>query len=165
MANGKFEIFFKQYTCVNNKLSSPQYLTHGVSQGSVLSPLLFLVFINDLPESISNSTTVDVFADDTTLSSSSLWLDTRSLRNDLRESTLELEQWTKNNRLQLNTSKTKSMLVTSKRLSSKLSPDDKQLDITTSKDELLEQVPSHKLLGVVIDQGRVVQSTIKLTQD
>ena len=56
----------------------------------MLSPLLFLVFINDLPESISNSTTVDVFADDTTLSSSSLWSDKRK-EEDVKELQKELK--------------------------------------------------------------------------
>lgn len=40
-------------------------------QGSVLAPLLFFVFINDLPVGVTGqSTTVDIFADDTSMSSS-----------------------------------------------------------------------------------------------
>ena len=110
----------RQITAINHTLSSPLHLTHGVPQGSVLAPLLFLIFINDLPESISSSTTVDVFADDTTLSCSSLLSDTASLHSNLSENMVELEKWSKNSRLQLNTDKTKSMLVTGKRLRSKL---------------------------------------------
>ena len=46
---------------------------------SVLSPLLFLVFTNDLPKGVSQPTTVDIFADDTTLSLSSPYKDTSGL--------------------------------------------------------------------------------------
>ena len=77
--------------------SSSQTLTHGVPQGSVLSPLLFLVFINDLPKGVSQPTIVDIFADDTTLSLSLPYTDTSGLCSKLCESTRELENWSRNN--------------------------------------------------------------------
>ena len=100
--------------------SSSQTLTHGVPQGSVLSPLLFLVFINDLPKGVSQPTTVDIFADDTTLSLSSPYTDTSGLCSKLCESANELENWSRNNRFKLNTEKTKSMFVTGTRLRTKI---------------------------------------------
>ena len=51
---------------INNTISSPQPVLIGVPQGSILGPLLFLFFINDLPN-ISNQFTSILFADDTTL--------------------------------------------------------------------------------------------------
>ena len=60
-----------QKVCVSAKLSDPADIVSGVPQGSVLGPLLFLIYINDLPYHIKSSTT-DIFADDTTLTTSGI---------------------------------------------------------------------------------------------
>ena len=50
---------------IQRRLSSPQSITAGVPQGSILGPLLFILFVNDLPLDVSKST-VKIYADDTT---------------------------------------------------------------------------------------------------
>ena len=82
-----------QRTVMRGAQSLSKTLTHRVPQGSILSPLLFLMHINDLPEAVSQPTTVDIFADDTTLSSCSPYMDTSRLCSKLCQSTLELEEW------------------------------------------------------------------------
>ena len=52
-----------QYTVVNDKLSFVQKVTVGVPQGSILAPLLFLIYVNDIERTTKN-TMLSLFADD-----------------------------------------------------------------------------------------------------
>ena len=54
-----------QFTCINSTKSDKNLINHGVPQGSVLGPILFLLYINDLPNVSSLKTLL--FADDTAL--------------------------------------------------------------------------------------------------
>ena len=57
----------KQYVRINGYCSTSKQLLQGVPQGSIIGHILFLLFVNDMPLSIRDST-LDVYADDTTLS-------------------------------------------------------------------------------------------------
>jgi ribonuclease P/MRP protein subunit RPP40 len=56
----------KQYVMFNNVSSIPKSITHGVPQGYVLGPLLFILYTNDIPQAITKFNLI-LFADDTTM--------------------------------------------------------------------------------------------------
>ena len=96
----------EQFVCINGIESEKEKISCGVPQGSVLGPLLFLLFINDLPNATNFLTLL--FADDTTFQVSG---------TDLNElfniANIELEKsavWFKANKLTLNVKKTKFMV-------------------------------------------------------
>ena len=105
----------KQYVRINGCCSTIKQLLQGVPQGSILGPILFLLFVNDMPSSICDST-LDIYADDRTLSKSSNWENVPHLVDALNQDLNRLDEWSARNKMFINTEKTKSMLVTGKRL-------------------------------------------------
>ena len=84
------------------------------------------------------------------MSSSAPISNIHTLRSNLNTSLQQLDNWSANNRVRLNTDKTKSMLSANKRLRNKLTEDEKLLNIKL-KNSTLEQVSTYKLLGITID--------------
>ena len=115
-------------------------------QGTILSRLLFLIYINDLPVCLSFSTP-RMYADDThiTYAGSDLHLIQSSLSHDLEK----LSKWLVSNRPTLNATKTEFMLISSRQRLTTLS-DTLELSIDNV---LIEQVPSVKSLGIYIDDN------------
>ena len=85
-----------------SSISGQRLVTHDVPQGSILGPILFLVYINDLPN-VSNSAHFTLFTDDTTISHSNN--DYRILIDNVNSTEAGVFNWTVNNRLSLNAQK------------------------------------------------------------
>ena len=96
---------------IQNSFSSEQLITCGVPQGSIVGPLFFLLYINDLPRCL-NKTKPRMFADDTNLTASgdSVPIVQAALNSDLEN----LRKWLIANKLSLNVAKTEFMLIGSK---------------------------------------------------
>ena len=101
----------RQQRLINGCLSSQSNLLCGVPQGSILGPLLFLIYINDLPNCLK-FTTPCLYADDTQIFSSSF--DIGALANNINSDLKNLSDWLTVNKLQFHPLKTKLMVVGSK---------------------------------------------------
>ena len=97
-----------QVVSVSDVLSSPLNLEDGVPQGSILGPLLFSIYMNDLPLLLKN-TEVDIYADDTTIWSSGT--NCTDIQNTLNISLDKANSWFKLNGMIPNTKKTKHLLI------------------------------------------------------
>ena len=125
----------KQFVQINSYKSSMLPLNTGVPQGSILGPLLFLIYMNDIPNS-SDLFDFILFADDTSLKS---FINTRNLLLSQASSKLNSElskvnDWLAVNKLSLNIKKTKFMIF------------------HTSKKKIQDCIPNLTIGGVAIER-------------
>jgi hypothetical protein len=100
----------KQRVVINNSTSSWRDINVGVPQGSILGPLLFIVFINDILTDINS--TIKLFADDT-----SLYLivdDPQETAHTLNDDLVKLHAWSTKWLVNFNPQKTETMTISRK---------------------------------------------------
>ena len=137
-----------QRVSINNNLSDPAQVTCGVPQGSILGPLLFLFFLNDLPLALKESTVVDLYADDTTFYD--FQYDINKLESNLQYALKALHTWCRQNGMVLNIDKTKVLLITSRQKRYTL----QDSCLSLRYDEIdIKMTRSHKILGVQVDEN------------
>ena len=131
----------QQFVSVNNNYSSKKCITCGIPQGSVLGPLLFLIYINDLPNASKKLFSI-LFADDTSVFMEHTNLD--HLSDMLNIELNKLSIWLASNKLTLNIDKSHFVIFHRARL--------KQNNVNISLcDIALNRVTFTKFLGVIID--------------
>jgi Reverse transcriptase (RNA-dependent DNA polymerase)/Endonuclease-reverse transcriptase len=130
-----------QYVTYNNCSSTPQLITTGIPQGSVLGPLLFLLYINDLKAALKQDSPI-LFADDSSLIYADISL--KALAETVNSELLSLTYWMDANKLSLNVKKTNYLLFQNHL------ENPTNLPIQLYK-ENIQQVLNMKILGVYID--------------
>ena len=141
--------WFQSY--LENRKHFIQYKTHssvisditcGVPQGSVLGPLLFIIYVNDLPSCLDKAKCV-LFADDTTIYTSSS--DVSVLYETLNSNLKVVSDWFRANKLSLNVNKTTYMIF---KHNQQVNVDNFELKIGGN---IIEMVQCTKFLGLYID--------------
>ena len=132
-----------QFVQFNDYCSCPNKIQCGVPQGSILGPLLFLIYTNDIIH-VSSILELILFEDDTNLFISNK--DPIQLTNILNIEIRKLSDWFKSNKLSLNLEKTKFIVF---------KPRQKKYNYTFQiiiNNEYIEQVKETVFLGVVLDE-------------
>ena len=142
-----------QYVDYNGASSSMKLLTTGVPQGSILGPLLFIIYMNDI-HTVSNNLNVILYADDTTLTSPLCSFTYGGYHDINRVSTLinseitKISEWLSVNKLSLNANKTKFMIFHNYQ-KVMTDSDIPQLEINNTP---IERVTEFNFLGITINK-------------
>ena len=147
-----------QRAMVNNVISEECPVVCGVPQGSVLGPLFFILYVNDVQKAV-NGAHIQLYADDTVLVTQGS--DCSEAVKQLQPALNQYAKWCHVNKLSLNANKTKLMPVGTRFKVKKA-----RLAEVTMKGVKLQLVPTYKYLGFILDTtlsfNSYVNSVIKL---
>ena len=143
----------KQVTLANNVVSSSKMIKCGVPQGSVLGPLFFILYINDVQHAIKNSK-MQLYADDTVIHVAGAGATSAAAK--LQPDLISFANWCNSNKLSLNVSKTKLMSLGTRYAVKKA----KGVKVEINGEQL-QMVPTYKYLGITLDSVLSFNSHVK----
>jgi len=146
--SGNLLLWFKNYLCkrqqrvsIRTQSSEWGHVQAGVPQGSVLGPLLFLIYINDMVDNITCP--LKLFADDTLLYVTAD--DSQAATSDLNRNLEKLQEWSNQWLVNFNANKTKTMILSKKQQS------DLSSFPVVFNTVHLDTVANHRHLGVIMN--------------
>ena len=128
----------------NGKLSDPAEVKIGVPQGSILGPIMFLLYVNDISQHINGS--CNLYADDIAIYTMGDIID--DVNNSLQNCVSTVMSWYENNKLVIYTEKSNVMLIGSQR---NIDNDAREALTITAGDTTLSQISHARYLGITID--------------
>ena len=118
----------EQFVQVDDKRSSSLKVNFGVSQGSIMGPLLFNIYVADLQSTMTNK--CHQYADDTTLSAHAKPIQLDESISSIKSDLTKLEDWEERCNLAINPAKTKCMVISTKQMSTAHSLDSFKPDLS-----------------------------------
>ena len=136
----------EQNVLANNHKSQPMHITQGVPQGSIIGPLMYIIYANDITR-IFKKCEVALYADDTVLyTKCKSW---KTALSNMQTSLNALGKWCKLNGIFVNCCKTKYMLFGSKVTLAKCK--DREIKLTIDKQQI-ERAHNYCYLGMTLDE-------------
>ena len=123
----------KQTTIINGKCSSLEPVTYGTAQGSILGPLIFILYVNDIFNSIGKDNSAFMYADDTLL----------ICKDETPTKVKMVYKWCQANKLSINIEKTKYMIVRHMKVQH-----EPEIQIDQTK---INTVHQYEYLGMILD--------------
>ena len=131
---------------VNNVIGKSIQLNQGLPQGSAISPLLFIIFVNDLTLDLDPRSKASLFADDT-----ATWVQDGKIKDStktfLQKEIDTILTWAKKWKMAVNTDKTKYMVISSSSADCSWQPN------LEGNGHQIDPVTDYRFLGVEVDQG------------
>ena len=137
----------KEAVAVNGTVSEFLNISRGVPQGSILGPLLFITFMNDLSFEIDDPQKLKMFADDSTILVAGRT--SEYVNQELANCLKPISSWIGNHGMALNVAKTESMVICTRPKLARLQGQRIQI---THNGTAIKSADSHKLLGLVLDE-------------
>lgn len=132
----------EQRTSYRNITSNNRIVEHGVPQGSVLGPLLFILYINDIEKCLKYCK-INLFADDTLLHI--ITTNVEDGISKMNEDLKNISEWINQNKLKINVDKSKWMIISLKQIIN--------VNSVLLNDVKIDRVTFFKYLGVTIDEN------------